>query len=216
MRPLFPAWSNTALAVVITGVVLTGVGIPSALIAWAHSPFAKGQHQQIVQPVAFDHRHHVRDDGIDCLYCHAGATRSSYAGVPSTELCMGCHSQIWTDSPELAAVRESARSQTPIAWRRVNALPAFVYFDHRIHVAKGVGCVSCHGRVDLMGKVFADRDLTMDWCLDCHRDPAVHLRPASEITNMEWYPEGTPRVLGEAIQSKYDVHPRTDCTTCHR
>ena len=196
--------------------ILTLLGIPIVAIAWARTPYATGEQQPVDQPIPFDHRHHYRDDGIDCLYCHAEATRSRYAGVPSTARCMGCHAQIWVDSPNLALVRASLAEGKPIPWQRVHRMPGFVYFDHHIHLAKGVGCVSCHGRVDLMAQVYAQAPLTMGWCLDCHRDPEVHLRPLDRITDMEWFPEGTPREIGRALRAELGVESRTDCTTYHR
>jgi hypothetical protein len=176
-----------------------------------------GQDEQVMQPIKFDHRHHVRDDGIDCRYCHDGATRSAYAGVPATSVCMGCHSQVWPQSPELLALRESYFRNERIEWKRVNALPRFVFFDHSIHVAKGVGCVNCHGRVDLMAQVYQTDPLSMGWCLDCHRDPVPHLRPPEKVVDMEWTPApATQEEVGRAVQERYDVHPTTDCTGCHR
>jgi hypothetical protein len=181
------------------------------------SPYATGQNNPMTQPIKFDHRHHVRDDGIDCHYCHDGVTRSAYAGVPATSVCMGCHAQVWPSSPELLALRESYFRGEKLVWMRVNALPEHVFFNHSIHVAKGVGCVSCHGRVDLMGQVYQVESLSMGWCLDCHRDPVGHLRPPEEVTNMTWSPAPkTQEEVGRAIQAKYDVHPTTDCSGCHR
>jgi hypothetical protein len=206
VRPLFPPWTNTLLRLAIAGVAFGIVGLPAFLIAWARSPYATGQNEPVVQPVKFDHRHHVRDDGIDCLYCHGDAQRSRFAGVPPTGTCMGCHAQIRTDSPELELVRSSFATGTPIAWQRVNTLPDFVYFDHRIHVSNGVGCVTCHGRVDLMPVVHAARPLTMRWCIDCHRDSTSQLRSRDRITDME-APNGGPVP---------QVKPRTDCSACHR
>ncbi|MBX3187872.1 MAG: cytochrome c3 family protein [Labilithrix sp.] len=185
------------------------VGLPALAIAWARTPYATGQNEPPPQPVKFDHRHHVRDDGIDCLYCHAEAQIAPRAGVPSTATCMGCHAQIWSDSPNLALVRASYFGGEPIVWRRVTTMPDFVFFDHSIHLAKGVGCVTCHGRVDEMAQVYAVAPLTMRWCLDCHRNPTAHLRPLDAITDMEW-------TAGAAYTPPSDVRPPTDCTTCHR
>jgi hypothetical protein len=182
------------------------------LIAWARSPLATGEGEVIEQPVQFDHRHHVRDDGIDCFYCHGDARISAYAGVPAASLCMGCHSQIWNGSASLEPVRVSAFSGMPIAWQRVTRLPGFVYFDHRAHVTHGVGCVSCHGRVDQMAHVYAATPMTMTFCLDCHRDPRPQLRPQEAITDMEWTPTDQRRVL----PGVRDVHAPTDCSGCHR
>lgn len=216
MRPLFPRWANGAIWIALT---LAGSGVAAAIIvilAWGKTPYATAEGRAPEQPVKFDHRHHARDNGIDCLYCHELATRTRYAGVPPTSRCMGCHSQVWPDSPELAPVRESWFAQTPIAWRRVNALPGFVYFDHHIHVNKGVGCVSCHGRVDQMAEVYPAKQLSMSFCLGCHRAPEVHLRPLDKITDLTFFPDETPGALGRRLRAELDVNPRTDCTTCHR
>ena len=170
----------------------------------------------IEQPVEFDHRHHTQDDGIDCRYCHNTVTRTEYAGIPSTALCMGCHSQIWNDSPLLEPVRRSYFSNTPIPYKRVYNLPDFVYFNHAIHSQKGVGCVSCHGRVDQMGRVYQVPSLTMSWCLDCHRNPEQHLRPLSAITSMTWTAGDSQAELGAALRTVLDVDPLVNCTACHR
>jgi hypothetical protein len=159
--------------------------------------------------VKFDHRNHVRDDGIDCIYCHSTAETSKNAGIPSTATCMGCHAQVWTASPELAPVQDSWFRGEPLRWSRVSTLPDFVFFDHSIHVNKGVGCVECHGRVDLMPQVYAAKPLTMRWCLDCHRDPARHVRPLARITDMEWEP-------GRNAAPVPSVRSITHCTACHR
>lgn len=216
MAALFPRWSNTALRVAILAVVAVLIGTPLALMAWVRSPYVTGQNDPIEQPVQFDHRHHVRDDGIDCRYCHDLVDRSPYAGIPSTETCMGCHNQIWNDSPLLEPVRRSYYENRPIRWRRVNDLPDFVYFNHSIHVNKGVGCVTCHGRVDLMARVYKAEPLTMGWCLGCHREPERHLRPLSQITDMDWKPEVPQRRLGEELKELYAVEELVNCTTCHR
>lgn len=180
---------------------------------FVRTPYVTNEGTPVVQPVMFDHRHHVRDDLIDCLYCHYTAETSAYASVPPTELCMNCHSQIWTASPLLAPVRESFFSGRPIDWKRVHKLPDHVYFDHSIHVAKGVGCVSCHGRVDEMAQVARAAPLTMGWCLDCHRNPEPHLRPRDRITDMTWNPSPGE---GERLARENGVGRLTNCSTCHR
>jgi len=216
MRQLFSPAANSIYWTAITLGFVAILAIPAALIAWARTPYSTGKDEPEEQPVKFDHRHHVRDDGIDCLYCHGGAAASSYAGVPSTSLCMGCHAQIWTESPELAPVRESYFSGTPIRWRRVNRLPDFVFFNHQIHVHKGVGCVTCHGRVDTMGQVFAAQPLTMRFCLDCHRAPEKELRPLDRITDMDYRPDRPQEELGRVLAKELGVRKITDCTACHR
>jgi hypothetical protein len=216
MRPVFPPWSDTLFRVGIAVVVATAVLVPTAAILWARTPYTTQEGEPVQQPIAFDHRHHVRDDGIDCLYCHFEAPRSKVAGVPPTSVCMGCHAQVWQESSRLAPVRHSWFTGEPLRWHRVHQLPEFVYFDHSAHVSHGVGCVECHGRVDLMGAVYPVAPLTMSWCLGCHNDPDPHLRPLSEITNMEWEPEGSRRAAGAAVRAALHVAPPVSCTGCHR
>jgi hypothetical protein len=210
---LFPPWSNTVLriALVLLGLtVLVGAALP---MFWVRTPYVTGEAQQVDQPVKFDHRHHSRDDGVDCLYCHENALRSPHAGVPATSRCMGCHAQIWTGSPELEVVRASFFESRPISWRRVTRLPKFVFFDHSIHLAKGVGCVECHGRVDHMAEVAQARPLTMAWCLGCHREPVPHLRPPDRVTDMDYEPTMQER---RKVAAAMDVRSLTSCSTCHR
>lgn len=216
MQALFRRSSNSAIRVGLIAIIALVIGCPVALMVYVRTPYVTGVSYAPDQPVMFDHRHHNRDDGIDCRYCHDQVERSAYAGIPSTELCMGCHSQIWNDSPMLEPVRRSYYSGQPIRWNRVHDLPDFVYFDHSIHVAMGVGCVTCHGRVDRMAQVYQTKPLHMGWCLSCHRDPAPHLRPREEITNMEWDPGDDPRRVGAALVVEYGVEGPTYCTACHR
>jgi hypothetical protein len=171
------------------------------------------------QPVPFSHAHHVGGLGIDCRYCHTSVEASSFAGIPPTKTCMNCHSQIWSTSPTLEPVRESFRTGNSIMWTRVNDLPDYVYFNHSIHVAKGVGCESCHGRVDRMPLTWQENSLQMTWCLDCHRDPAQHLRPREAITVMGYQPAEPQATLGPKLMKEYEVKDArtlTSCNTCHR
>jgi hypothetical protein len=214
MAALFPPWTNTATHVVL-GVVGVGlIGLVLTPMVCARSPYATGAADPILQPIAFDHRHHVRDDGIDCLYCHEGAERAPYAGVPPSERCMGCHNQIWNDSPLIAPLRASVETGQPIHWQRVHSLPDFVYFDHSIHINKGIGCVSCHGKVDDMAAVTQAAPLTMSWCLDCHRDPTPHLRPRDQITSTTWTAASPAETF--ALARQYGTRSLTHCSTCHR
>ncbi len=213
---LFPEWSDTAFRFTLAG---AGGGIVLLLVGlWVYvrTPYNTGQFAFVDQPVQFDHRHHVRDDGIDCRYCHTTVEREASAGYPATELCAGCHNQVWNQSPMLEPIRRSYFSNTPIPWNRVHNLPDYVYFNHSIHVNKGVGCVSCHGRVDEMPLIEQEKPLQMGWCLDCHRDPAPNLRPRDQVTNMEWTPKGDPAEEGEKLATEYGVRKLTNCTTCHR
>jgi hypothetical protein len=216
MAGLFPRWSNAALRWGISLGTATVVGALALPMVWVRTPYATGQFRPLEQPIVFDHRHHVADDGIDCRYCHNLAERSPNAGVPPSKLCMNCHNQVWNESPLLEPVRRSYFEERPIAWQRVHRLPDFVFFDHSIHLAKGVGCEECHGRVDRMARVYQVAPLSMGWCLSCHRDPTGHLRPLDQVTKMGWQPNGSRDALGSQLVSQYGVRRLTNCTTCHR
>lgn len=168
------------------------------------------------QPVMFTHKHHVSGVGMDCRYCHNSVEVSSSAGIPSTEVCMGCHSQIWSEAPILEPVRESWRSGRSIQWNRVHDLPGYVYFNHSIHVTKGMGCQTCHGQVDKMPMVWKENTLLMEWCLDCHRAPEKYIRPKDQVFNMEYKPAGNQAELGAKLVAEYKVRKLTDCSICHR
>jgi hypothetical protein len=158
----------------------------------------------------------VGELGIDCRYCHTQVERAAYAGIPPTKTCMNCHAQIWTQSPILEPVRASLRDDVPLEWRKVHDLPDYVYFNHSVHVAKGVGCESCHGRVDRMNQVWQASSLHMEWCLDCHRHPERHVRPRDAVFEMGWTPPGDQITHGLELMKANDIHTRTDCSTCHR
>lgn len=171
------------------------------------------------QPVQFSHAHHVGGLGIDCRYCHTSVEQSAFANVPATKICMNCHAQIWNQSPMLEPVRESFRTGTSLTWVRVNDLPDFVYFDHSIHVAKGVGCDTCHGPVDRMPLMYQYASLQMEWCLECHREPERYLRPRSEVYNMQYQPPPDQLALGRELAREYRVRGADvllSCSTCHR
>jgi hypothetical protein len=168
------------------------------------------------QPVQFSHKHHVSDDGIDCRYCHTSVENSSSAGVPSTRICMNCHTQIWPDSPALEPVRESFRTGRSLEWTRVHNLPGFAYFDHSIHINKGVGCVTCHGRVDQMPLMWRENTLYMEWCLECHRNPERFVRPREHVFSMDWQPPSDQIALGKKLVQQYKIEKLTSCSVCHR
>jgi hypothetical protein len=216
MSALFSPKSNAVLMSVLATLALGAGGTIGALLVFQRTPYGTQQQMPIVQPVQFDHRHHVQDDLIDCRYCHASVDKAPSAGIPSTETCLACHAQVWNKSPLLDQVRASWFSNLPIVWTRVTRLPDFVYFNHAIHVNKGVGCVECHGRVDQMAAIEQVAPLTMGWCLDCHRDPKPRLRPLEVVTSMRWEPPADRAALGEQLAKAYDVKPRVSCTTCHR
>jgi hypothetical protein len=213
MTPLFPRWSNTVFRLAILAAFGSPIVAIAALIIFLRTPWRRNQFEALEQPVQFDHRHHTQDDGIDCRYCHSTVDKAATAGIPSTEKCMGCHNQVWNGSPMLDPVRQSYFSSLPIAWNRVHDLPDFVYFDHSVHVRHGVGCATCHGRIDRMPAVEQVVPLTMAWCLDCHRHPEPHLRPIEQVTNMSWSDDGT---IAAAIAVKQPVRHLTNCSTCHR
>ena len=210
-RPPLILGIKLSLAAVVVAVTVVWVVLYKALPA--HSgPLSPRQ------PIPFSHKHHVGDDGIDCRYCHYSVEKSSFAGIPSSDVCLTCHSQLYSDSGVLAPLRRSARTGRPLRWVRVHQLPDFVFFDHSIHIAKGVGCVECHGRVDRMPRIVRVASLDMQWCLGCHRDPAPHLRPPSEVFDMASQPPHDPRVRAALVRSMHLLSTRrmTDCSTCHR
>lgn len=168
------------------------------------------------QPVPFSHEHHVAGLGIDCRFCHTTVESSAFAGIPPTETCMKCHSQIWADSPMLEPVRASFRTGEPLAWTRVHDVPDFAFFDHSIHVQKGIGCATCHGRVDQMPLMWKANALHMEWCLECHRNPQQYVRPREEVFSLAWEPGADDEGPSDKLIEEYHIDPSTDCSTCHR
>jgi hypothetical protein len=189
-------------------------------VAWraATGPVAT-RDAPVEQPIPFSHKHHVRDDGIDCRFCHATVETSASAGMPTTQVCLTCHSQLYRDQPLLAPLHVSMREQRPIAWRRVHDLPDFVYFNHSIHVAKGVGCTTCHGPVDEMPLMRRVQSLEMQWCIECHRHPERSVRPRDRVFDVSWRPDpATQLALGERLVHDYQIRVGhlTNCSDCHR
>ncbi len=168
------------------------------------------------QPVPFSHKHHVSDDGIDCRYCHTSVETSPFAGLPATEICMGCHSQIWKNAEVLEPVRASWQTGQSLQWTRVHDLPDFVYFNHSIHVNKGIGCSTCHGRVDQMPLMYKVNTLYMQWCINCHRDPSKYVRPRDQVFNAAYQVPSDQEELGKRLVAEYKIQSLTDCVTCHR
>ena len=169
------------------------------------------------QPVPFSHKHHVTGMGLDCRFCHTTVEDAAFAGIPPTETCMGCHSLVWTEAPMLEPVRASFRDNTALEWTRIHDLPDFVYFKHDIHIAKGIGCQTCHGQVDQMPLTWKAHTLNMEWCLECHRAPEKFIRPREEVFNMAWTPPSDQEVVGRRLVEKYGVQTSqlTDCSICH-
>ncbi len=219
MPQIFHHSTNLISRMSIYGGVFILAALGGALYTVALSPYYTGVNVAREQPVPFSHKHHVGALGIDCRYCHTSVENSSFAGIPPTQTCMSCHSKIWTNAAMLEPVRASYREDKSIAWTRVNALPDFVYFDHSIHVAKGVGCTTCHGPIAEMPLTWRANTLYMSWCLDCHRAPEKYVRPKSEVFNPDYQPPADQLELGKRLVTEYkiqNVRALTTCSTCHR
>jgi len=206
---------------VVAKASIFGAVFALAFLGWMirtldRSPYVTNADTVREQPVPFSHKHHVAGLGLDCRYCHTSVEVSSFAGMPPTQTCMNCHSQIWTEAPVLEPVRASWRDNKPIPWTRVNDLPDFAYFNHAIHINKGIGCASCHGRVDLMPLMYQENALQMEWCLSCHRNPERYVRPREEVFNMAYEPPANQIELGQRLVRAYQIKSFTDCWTCHR
>lgn len=219
MRPLFPAWTNTAIRLGLGAFAALGGLVVVGPMLYVRLPYNTDQFVPVDQPVEFDHRHHVRDNEMACIYCHTEAERSASAGLPSTETCMGCHAQVWSDSPLLEPVRASYFSGTPIPWNRVHDLPDFVFFDHSVHVRDGIECRACHGPVDQMARVYQVAPLTMVWCLDCHREAEGKQRAQKRLSTSEQQTTWTATMtnMTPAIpRARREITHLTTCTACHR
>jgi hypothetical protein len=213
MGGLFPPWSDALFRGVLIALVALGLLAVTGLMLYVRTPYNDQRAYRVEQPIQFDHRHHVRDDGIDCRYCHTSVDRSSAAGIPPTELCMGCHSQIWNQSEKLAPVRASYFENRPIPWNRVHDLPDFVFFNHSVHVRAGVECGACHGDVAAMPLVAKVHSFSMGFCLDCHRHPEDRV-PGYRRHN-ERRLDSTDDLLARA-GAPVVTNPLLTCSTCHR
>jgi hypothetical protein len=216
---LFPRSTNTLSKVSLSLTVGLLVFFGWIFARLLSSGYVTGQYVVRHQPVPFSHEHHVAGLGIDCRYCHTSVEKSAFAGIPPTETCMNCHKQIWTNAELLEPVRASYRDNVPIQWNRVHDLPDFVYFNHSVHVAKGIGCATCHGQVDRMALMTQQASLQMQWCLACHRDPGKYVRPRDQVFNMNWQPPADPRqaeALRARLVKEYHIQSLTNCSTCHR
>ena len=214
MAQIFDRSSNALarMSLVLTGLMVIAVGV--TLDQLQRSPWVTRQGQRPDQPVPFSHKHHVQGIGLQCQYCHVTVEKSSYAGIPPTKTCMNCHAQIWTNAQLLEPVRASWATGQSLTWTKVHDLPDFAYFSHEIHVNKGLGCASCHGRVDQMPLMYAQNTLQMEWCLDCHRNPAKNLRPASETYNMAWEPPAESRPVWCAVGDEKTGVPTAESVSC--
>lgn len=212
--PFFPEWVDK-LVRIIGALLVGGVVYLIVTVAYATSPKTTAVGYQPQQPVPYSHALHAGQLGIDCRYCHTNVEQGAAATIPPTEVCMNCHKGIRATSPKLLPIRESFASGMPVEWVRVHDLPDFVYFNHSAHVTRGVGCVSCHGRVDKMDVVYQAQPLNMGWCLDCHRNPERYLRPVDFVTSMDWSAENQLQ-QGRELRQNLNINPSTDCSTCHR
>ena len=232
MAQLFNRSANTLARASILAIVLLLSSVGAALLQLQRSPYVTNQHVAPEQPVPFSHQHHVAGLGLDCRYCHTSVEESSFAGIPPTKTCMNCHAQIWTNAALLEPVRNSFRTGQSLQWTRVHDLPDFVYFNHSIHLNKGVGCRSCHGPINEMPLTYAENTLQMEWCLSCHRQPEKFLRPREKVFDMTYQPPDSQHkvtwngadyydqdTLGKALASAYHLRTTQDitsCSTCHR
>ena len=216
MSQIFHPSSNTIARVSIFGAVFFVAGLLGLLDEFNRSPWVTQARVAREQPIQFSHERHVAGNGLDCRYCHTSVEDSSFAGIPPTRTCMNCHSQIFATSPFLEPVRASFRTGRSIAWTRVHDLPDFVYFNHSIHVAKGVGCTTCHGQVDRMPLMWQEQSLQMAWCLDCHRRPEDFVRPRDAVFRTDYVVPANQSELGRRLVADYHIRKLTSCDTCHR
>src|SRR5712672_49475 len=216
MAQIFHRSANTLARASILGVVLLLSAVGAALMKLQRSPYVTAQHIAPEQPVPFSHQHHAAGLGLDCRYCHTSVEDSSFAGIPPTKTCMNCHAQIWTNAPMLAPVRFSFSSGQSLQWTRVHDLPDFVYFNHSIHINKGVGCTTCHGQVDRMPLMMQEKSLQMEWCLDCHRNPERYVRPREAVFRVDYVAPPEQAELGKQLVAQYQIQKLTSCSTCHR
>jgi hypothetical protein len=218
MPQIFSPSADTWLKIFFLAAVLVVVAFLLVAAGYVRSDYLTGAGWVLNQPIPFSHEHHVSGLGIDCRYCHTGVETSADAGIPSSYTCMTCHSQIWTGAAILEPLRQSLSKGAPLHWNRVAKLPDYVYFNHSVHIHAGVGCVTCHGPVDRMPLTWRAHAFVMQFCIDCHRDPAPRLRPREEVTDMTWSTDADRRELGHRLMTEYGVDPKrlTDCYVCHR
>ena len=217
MSQIFPKNANATARMSLAGVVTLILFLGWVIFTLMRSSWATKQYEFVEQPIQFSHAHHVGGVGLDCRYCHNGVEKSWYSNVPSASTCMNCHNQVLKDDPKLALVRESAATGKPIAWVQLHKTPDFVYFNHSVHVNRGISCVHCHGPVNKMDEVRHSKSLGMAFCLECHRDPAAKIRPVDQVYNLDWQaPEGFAKKEGAKLVKDWNVHPGESCSVCHR
>lgn len=215
MAQIFPKWTNKLPPVVLAGSLLALLAVVG-FFWYFGSPKYTDVGYQPVQPVPYSHKLHAGDMGMDCRYCHTAVERSPVAMVPPTQTCMNCHTLVLPESEKLIPVMKSWKEGTPIPWVKIHKIPDYAYFDHSAHLRVGVGCASCHGRIDQMEVVQQDQPLSMSWCLECHRNPDMSLRPLDQITNMSWTPPANQLELAAKFKVERQINPPTNCSGCHR
>ena len=222
MSDIFPKWTNRLPRQIIVGALLMGTAVAGGVTYYFTPKYTRVGYQPI-QPVNFPHSVHVKQLGLDCRYCHNGVEKSWYSNIPATSVCMNCHTQVLKDDPRLAPVRESAATGKPIEWVQIHKLPDYAYFNHSVHVNRGVSCVECHGQINNMDEVYHAKPFSMTFCLDCHRDPAAHVRPLQYITDLDWKPTSDMSEVAEVqlqrgteIVNHWHVQSLQTCSTCHR
>jgi hypothetical protein len=222
MSDIFPKWTNRLPRNIIIGALLVGTAVTGGVTYYFTPKYTRVGYEPI-QPVAFPHSVHVTQLGLDCRYCHNGVEKSWYSNIPATSVCMNCHNQVLKEDPRLAVVRESAATGKPIEWVQIHKVPDYAFFNHSVHVNRGVSCVECHGQINHMDEVYHAKSLSMHFCLDCHRNPAQHLRPLEKITDLDWKPSNDPAnlasaqlTLGQKLVNDWHVQSLENCSTCHR
>lgn len=222
MSAIFPKWTNRLPLLIIVGLGFVGTAVTAGVWYYLTPKYARVGYQP-VQPVAFSHSIHVDQVGIDCRYCHSDVEKSWFSNIPASATCMNCHSQVLKDDPKLALVRESAATGTPIPWVQIHRTPDYVYFNHSVHVTRGISCVHCHGQVNEMDEVYHAEPLSMAFCLDCHRDPAAFIRPPDKVTDLNWKWSDDPlqnaelqRANGQKFVHDWKVESLQNCSACHR
>ena|SRR5882724_3518241 len=217
MSAIFPKWTNRLPLMIIVGLLLVGTAVTAGVWYYFTPKYTRVGYQPI-QPVPFSHAIHAGQLGMDCRYCHTGVEKSWFSNIPAASTCMNCHSQVLKDDPRLALVRESAATGKPIEWIQIHKLPDFAYFNHSVHVNRGISCVECHGRIDQMDEVYHAKPFSMAFCLECHRHPELKLRPEDKITDLAWQPKSEAEQLKDGKQRMQDwkVESLQTCSACHR
>jgi hypothetical protein len=222
MSAIFPKWTNRLPLMIILGGALVGPAVLAGVWYYCTPKYSRVGYQPI-QPVGFSHNIHVNQLGLDCRYCHSSVEKSWFSNIPAASTCMNCHNQVLKDDPKLALVRESASTGKPIPWVQIHKTPDYVYFNHSVHVTRGISCVECHGQINEMDEVYHAKPLSMSFCLECHRDPAAKIRPVDKVTDLNWKWSDDPlinaqkqREEGAKFVHDWRVESLQNCSTCHR